>query len=80
MAPSSDEASAAVVLLTALSPIPVLYATFGRPHSLLFAWLMWSTVLVLTATVALASTGGAISFAAVDRRLPRAHCRRDSGM
>jgi hypothetical protein len=45
----SDEAAAAVVLLTALSPIPVLYATFGRPHTLLFAWLMWSTVLVLKA-------------------------------
>jgi len=37
------------VLLTALSPIPVLYATFGRPHTMLFAWLMWSTVLVLKA-------------------------------
>lgn len=44
-----DVASAAVVLLTALSPIPVLYATFGRPHTLLFAWLMWSTVLALRA-------------------------------
>ena len=36
-------------MLTALSPIPVLYATFGRPHTLLFAWLMWSTVLALRA-------------------------------
>lgn len=44
-----DEASAGAVLLTALSPIPVLYATFGRPHTLLFAWLMWSTVLALKA-------------------------------
>ena len=44
-----DEASAGVVLLTAASPIPVLYATFGRPHTLLFAWLMWSTLLVLKA-------------------------------
>jgi hypothetical protein len=44
-----DEASAGVVLLTAASPIPVLYATFGRPHTLLFAWLMWSTLLTLTA-------------------------------
>jgi hypothetical protein len=44
-----DEASAGVVLLTAASPIPVLYATFGRPHTLLFAWLMWSTVLALKA-------------------------------
>ena len=44
-----DEQSAAVVVLTALSPIPVLYATFGRPHTLLFAWLMWSTVVALRA-------------------------------
>jgi hypothetical protein len=44
-----DVASAGVVLLTAASPIPVLYATFGRPHTLLFAWLMWSTVLALRA-------------------------------
>lgn len=43
------ETSAGVVLLTALSPIPVLYATFGRPHTMLFAWLMWGTVLVLRA-------------------------------
>ncbi len=38
-----------MVILTALSPIPVLYATFGRPHTLLFAWLMWATVLALRA-------------------------------
>ena len=44
-----DDAAGAVVLLTAASPIPVLYATFGRPHTMLFAWLMWSTVLVLKA-------------------------------
>jgi hypothetical protein len=44
-----DEASAGVVILTAASPIPVLYATFGRPHTLLFAWLMWSTLLALEA-------------------------------
>jgi 4-amino-4-deoxy-L-arabinose transferase-like glycosyltransferase len=44
-----DEGSAGVVLLTALSPIPILYATFGRPHTLLFAWLMWATVLALRA-------------------------------
>ena len=43
------EAGAGVVLLTAASPIPVLYATFGRPHTLLFAWLMWSTALALDA-------------------------------
>jgi hypothetical protein len=44
-----DEASAGVVILTAASPIPVLYATFGRPHTLLFAWMMWSTLLALEA-------------------------------
>jgi hypothetical protein len=44
-----DWAAAAVVVLTGLSPIPVLYATFGRPHTLLFAWLMWSTVIALRA-------------------------------
>ena len=27
----------------------MLYATFGRPHTLLFAWLMWSTLLALEA-------------------------------
>jgi hypothetical protein len=46
-----DDAAGAVVLLTAASPIPVLYATFGRPHTLLFAWLMWATVLALKAAV-----------------------------
>jgi Dolichyl-phosphate-mannose-protein mannosyltransferase len=44
-----SEGGAGVVLLTAVAPIPVLYATFGRPHTLLFAWLMWSTVLALKA-------------------------------
>jgi hypothetical protein len=44
-----DLPAAAVVVLTALSPIPVLYATFGRPHTLLFAWLMWATVGALAA-------------------------------
>ena len=41
--------AAGVVLLTAAAPIPVMYATFGRPHTMLFAWLMWGTVLVLKA-------------------------------
>jgi hypothetical protein len=44
-----DLGAAGVVLLTAAAPIPVLYATFGRPHTLLFAWLQWSTVLALRA-------------------------------
>jgi Dolichyl-phosphate-mannose-protein mannosyltransferase len=43
------EGAAAVVLLTAVSPIPVSYAAFGRPHTLLFAWVMWGTVLALRA-------------------------------
>jgi hypothetical protein len=46
---AGEEAAAGAVLLTAVAPIPVLYATFGRPHTLLFAWLMWSTVVVLRA-------------------------------
>jgi hypothetical protein len=45
-----DEEAAGVVLLTAMSPIPLSYATFGRPHTLLFAWLMWATVLGLRAS------------------------------
>ena len=46
------EGAAAVVLLTAVSPIPVLYATFGRPHTMLFCWLMWATALALRAAAA----------------------------
>jgi hypothetical protein len=48
---ADDAGAGAVVLLTAASPITVLYATFGRPHTMLFAWLMWSTVLALKAAV-----------------------------
>lgn len=43
------EAAAAVVLLTAVSPNPLSYAAFGRPHTLLFASLMWGTVVALRA-------------------------------
>jgi hypothetical protein len=46
---AGDEAAAGVVLLVAISPIPVLYATFGRPHTMLFAWLMWATLLAVRA-------------------------------
>jgi hypothetical protein len=49
-----DLGASAVVLLVAASPIPVLYTTFGRPHTMLFAWLMWGTVVALRA----ARTGG----------------------
>jgi hypothetical protein len=44
-----EEGAAGVAILVGLSPIPVLYATFGRPHTMLFAWLMWGTVLLLRA-------------------------------
>jgi hypothetical protein len=43
------EVAAGVVLLLAASPVPVSYATFGRPHTMLFAWLMWGTVVALQA-------------------------------
>jgi hypothetical protein len=43
------DGAAGVVLLMAALPIPVLYATFGRPHTMLYAWLMWSTVPALRA-------------------------------
>ncbi len=45
----SAEVAAGVVLLVAASPVPESYATFGRPHTMLFAWLMWATVAVLRA-------------------------------
>ncbi|HZT92246.1 MAG TPA: glycosyltransferase family 39 protein [Gaiellaceae bacterium] len=44
-----EEGAAGVAILFALSPIPVLYATFGRPHTMLFAWLMWGTLVALHA-------------------------------
>jgi hypothetical protein len=44
-----EVAAAGVVLLVAVAPVPLSYATFGRPHTLLFAWLMWGTVLALRA-------------------------------
>lgn len=59
------EGAAAVVLLTAVSPIPVLYSTFGRPHTLLFCWLMWSSVLALRA----AATGSRRLWAAAGAAL-----------
>jgi Dolichyl-phosphate-mannose-protein mannosyltransferase len=45
------EAAAATVLLVGAAPIPESYATFGRPHAMLFAWLMWGTVAALRAAV-----------------------------
>jgi 4-amino-4-deoxy-L-arabinose transferase-like glycosyltransferase len=44
-----DVAAAATTLLVATAPLVISYGTFGRPHMLLFAWLMWGTVLALWA-------------------------------
>lgn len=46
-----SEAAAATVLLVAAAPVPESYATFGRPHAMLFAWIMWGTVAALRAAV-----------------------------
>jgi 4-amino-4-deoxy-L-arabinose transferase-like glycosyltransferase len=43
------ELAAGVVLLLAAAPVPESYATFGRPHTMLFAWLMWATAAILRA-------------------------------
>ncbi len=63
------DGASGVVLLAAVSPVPVAYATFGRPHTLLFAWLMWSTVVVLSAAARgdrrLWAVGGALLGASV---------------
>jgi hypothetical protein len=50
--------AAAAVLLTASAPLAVSHATFGRPHALLLAWLMWGTVAGLRA----ARRGGAVDW------------------
>ena len=47
------------VLLLATSPLGMSYASFGRPHTMLLAWLLWSTVLALRAT----RLGGRLRFA-----------------
>jgi len=41
--------AAATVLLTACAPLAVTYATFARPHTLLFAWISWGTYAALRA-------------------------------
>src|SRR6185437_3942983 len=46
---AGSEVAAGVVLLVAASPVPESYATFGRPHTMLFAWLMWATVAIVRA-------------------------------
>ena len=42
-------AAVGAVLLTACAPLAVTYATFGRPHTLLLAWISWGTVAALRA-------------------------------
>ncbi|HEV2593486.1 MAG TPA: glycosyltransferase family 39 protein, partial [Gaiellaceae bacterium] len=42
-------AGVVTVLLTSCAPLAVTYATFGRPHTLLFAWISWGTFVALRA-------------------------------
>ncbi len=42
-------AAAVAVLLTATAPLAISYSTFGRPHTLLLAWIEWGTLLGLRA-------------------------------
>ena len=41
--------AAATVLLFASAPLAISYSTFGRPHSMLLAWITWGTLLGLRA-------------------------------
>jgi 4-amino-4-deoxy-L-arabinose transferase-like glycosyltransferase len=41
--------AAASVLLLASAPLAISYASFGRPHSMLLAWITWGTLLGLRA-------------------------------
>ena len=52
--------AAAAVLLVASAPLAISYTSFGRPHTMLLAWIMWGTVFVLRA----ARTGDARSWVA----------------
>ena len=42
-------AAVGAVLLTACAPLALTYATFGRPHTLLLAWISWGTAAALRA-------------------------------
>ncbi len=42
-------AAAATVLLLASAPLAISYASFGRPHMMLLAWIEWGTLLGLRA-------------------------------
>ncbi len=55
----ADEwAAVGAVILLATSPLGMSYASFGRPHTMLLAWLLWSTVLALRAV----RLGGRVRF------------------
>ena len=41
--------AAVTVLLFATAPLAVSYASFGRPHTMLLAWIAWGTALALRA-------------------------------
>ena len=41
--------AAATVLLLASAPLAISYSSFGRPHSMLLAWITWGTLLGLRA-------------------------------
>src|SRR5207248_4142649 len=41
--------AAAAVLLLASAPLAISYASFGRPHTMLLAWIEWGTVFALRA-------------------------------
>lgn len=40
---AGTKAAVVTVLLTASAPLAISYDTFGRPHSLLLAWISWGT-------------------------------------
>jgi hypothetical protein len=41
--------AAAAVLLLASAPLAISYSSFGRPHSMLLAWIVWGTFVALRA-------------------------------
>jgi 4-amino-4-deoxy-L-arabinose transferase-like glycosyltransferase len=56
--------AAAAVLLFASAPLAISYSSFGRPHTMLLAWIVWGTFLSLRAAerddVRLWIAGGAV--------------------
>jgi Dolichyl-phosphate-mannose-protein mannosyltransferase len=56
--------AAAAVLLLGTAPLAISYSSFGRPHTMLLAWVEWGTVLALRAArrddAQLWAAGGAV--------------------